>query len=133
MNTTLGRVSSAATTTALALSRQSTTTTIIIETDTNSEAFHAITTITSDPAGTLYILPGDPGGVLNCTAAPVPDIAACDANATVAIGIQPYVVGLTAGTTVIRAQLSAAATASHSTTWTMFYVPISANASVVAL
>jgi len=110
-----------------------TTTTLTIETDTNTEQLHAATTITTDPAGTLYILPGDPGSVLNCAAAPVVDLAACDAVGTTAIGIHPYVVGLTAGTTVIRAQLNATATGGHSTTWTMFYIPISANASVVAL
>lgn len=109
-----------------------TTTTLLLELST-AVAMCAATTITSDGVGTMYVLSGDAGAVLNCTLAatdaPVVGLASLAGGplAPMIVGLSPADVNATA---TIRHQLDGAGTGSIQ--WRLWYTPLSPGARVVA-
>lgn len=103
-----------------------TTTTYAMRVKTSNEAIFAATTITTDAAGTLYLFGGDPTVVLNNAGTPVTRVGFLDGAGP----HSPIVVGLAGGSATIESDLDAAGTGVIA--WTLYYIPLEANASVVA-
>ena len=101
-----------------------TTTTYALRVKTTTEAITAATTITTDAAGTLYVVSGDSGDVMNGADAPLTRVAGTGKNLT------PLVIGLTGGSLTVESDLDAAGTGVIR--WDVYYIPLEAGASVVA-
>jgi len=98
--------------------------TITLETS-NDVALHAATTVTADADGTMYLYAGDQSTVLSGAAAPVTEIATVEE-----VPRNWIIVGNTGVTVTIRNDLNA--TGTGIIRWTLFYIPISAGATVVS-
>lgn len=103
-----------------------TTTTYAMRVKTSNEAIFAATTITTDADDTMYLFGGDPTVVLNNGGTPVTRVAFLDGAGP----HSPIVVGLAGGSCVIESDLDAAGTGVIS--WSLWYHPLEASASVVA-
>lgn len=93
---------------------------------TTNEAIFAATTIDTDAAGTMYLFSGDPTVVLNNTGTPTTRVGFIDGAGP----HSPLIVGLAGGSLVIQSDLDAADTGV--VTWTLYYQPLEAGASVAA-
>lgn len=95
---------------------------------TSNEAIFAATTIDSDAVGTMYLFGGDPTVALNnAAAAPTTRVGFLDSAGPHSL----LVVGLAGGSCIIESDLDAADTGVIA--WTLFYIPLEAGASVVAV
>lgn len=102
-----------------------TTTTLLLRIKTSNVPLCAATTITDDADGTMYVLTGDVGSVLN--GAEVPVIGVASSNS---LGPFPVIVGTAGETCVIETDLNGAGTGVIA--WTLFYIPLEAGAAVTA-
>lgn len=93
---------------------------------TTTEAIFPATTIDTDAVGTMYLFGGDNTVALNNGGTPITRVAFLDSAGPVSA----LVVGLAAGSLTIESDLDAADTGVI--LWTLYYVPLSAGASVVA-
>lgn len=92
---------------------------------TSGEALCAATTIDNDADGTMYLLTGDAGDVLNGGDAITTLIATGNGK-----GPFPVIVGNAGGSLTIEADLDAADTGAI--LWTLYYLPLEASAAVAA-
>ena len=102
-----------------------TTTTLLLRIKTSNVPLCAATTITDDTDGTMYVLGGDVGDVLNGAEAPVVGVASGNGK-----GPFPIVVGNAGATCVIETDLNGAGTGIIA--WTLFYIPLDPGAAVTA-
>lgn len=93
---------------------------------TSNEAIFAATDIGTDAVGTMYLFGGDPTVALNNAGTPTTRVGFLDSAGPVS----PLVVGLASGSCTIESDLDAADTGVI--TWTLFYLPLEAAASIVA-
>ncbi len=96
----------------------------------NDVAISAATTITADADGTMYVLAGDFGSVLNGLDIPTLEVTSVSAVGTQAIGRQWVFVGNHGISVTIQNDLDA--TGVGIVRWTLFYIPLSPGATVVA-
>lgn len=106
-----------------------TTTTIFLERTTGPVPLCAATTITTDAVGTMYMLSGDTGAIMNGTLAagdaPVIGLAQLSGGP-----IAPIVFGLAGVAETIRSQLDGAGTGTIR--FSLYYIPLEPGAKVVA-
>lgn len=102
-----------------------TTTTYALIVKTTAEAISAATTITTDAAGTMYLVTGDAGDVFNGGEVPTTRVATHNGK-----GPFPFVLGLASGSLVIAGDLDGAGTGVIA--WTLYYLPMESGATVVA-
>jgi hypothetical protein len=99
----------------------------VLQIKTTAEALCAATTITSDAAGTMYSLSGDLGDTLNAGSTPTTRVADINGKGPVHLCI-----GLAGGTLTIQSAHTDTGDAGDEITWTLFYLPLEASASVAA-
>ena len=102
-----------------------TTTTLLLRIKTSNVPLCAATTITDDADGTMYVLTGDVGSVLNGAETPVIGVASSNS-----LGPFPVIVGNAGTTCVIETDLNGAGTGVIA--WTLFYIPLDPGAAVTA-
>ena len=102
-----------------------TTTTLLLETGTNNIPLCAATTITSDAVGTVYMLSGDTGAIMNGVDAPALHVAQLSG-----VPHAPIIMGLAGGSNTIQSQLDAAGTGNI--VFGLWYIPLEIGAKVVA-
>lgn len=99
----------------------------VLSIKTTSEPLCAATTITSDAVGTMYSLSGDVGDTLNAGSTPTTRVADINGKGPVHLAV-----GLAGGTDTISSVHTDTGDAGDAITWTLFYLPLEAGASVAA-
>ncbi len=105
-----------------------TTTTYVMRVKTTNEPIFSATTITTAAAGTMYLFGGDCTIALNNAGTITTRVASLDTSGP----LSPIVVGKTSGTAItIESDLNA--TGTGTIRWDMWWWPLEAGASIVAL
>lgn len=107
----------------------------VLSVKTTSEAICGSTSIVSDPAGTMYLVTGQPEALLNGGGTPTTRVAGPtalnDGGTTDYVPAHsPFVLGLAGGSLII--QSTHTTTVGGEITWSLFYIPLEAGATVVA-
>lgn len=102
-----------------------TTTTAQLRVATTNEVLTAASTITTDAAGTMYLVTGDPADSLNGGGTPTTRVAGNAGDQ-----FSPMIVGLASGSLTIEQDLDAAGTGNI--TWDLYFYPLEASATVAA-
>jgi len=104
-----------------------TVTTALLRVKTDNVNLCAATTITSDGDGTMYMLSGDFGAIMN--GADIPVVRATNLSG---VPLAPMIVGNAGVAAVIEQILGAADVATGAVTYTLFYMPLDTTAVVTA-
>jgi len=104
-----------------------TTTTYAMRIKTSAEVIFPATTITTDADNTMYLFGGDNTVVLNNAGTPITRVGFLDSAGP----LTPMVIGLAGGSDIIESDTSGAGTGV--VVWSMWYLPLEAGASVVAV
>lgn len=99
----------------------------VLKIKTTDEALCAATTITADALGTMYVLGGDVGDTLNGGGTPTTRLAELNGK-----GLTNLTLGLASGSATICSAHTATGDAGDQITWSLFYLPLEAGASVAA-